>query len=481
MDRKKIIKMSVRQIRRAVRERELSCEEIARTYLEEIGEKDGKIGAYLYVSEKVMEEARTLDDRIEKGEDPGRLCGVPVALKDNICTKQMPTTCASKMLEGYYSPFDAAVVEELKKEGALLLGKLNMDEFAMGSTTETSYFQKTSNPCDLSRVPGGSSGGSAAAVASKQTLMSLGSDTGGSIRQPAGFCGIVGLKPTYGSISRRGLIAFASSLDQIGPMGRRVEDVAEMLEVISRYDPQDSTSLDFARPSYTRALQTEIRGKKIALPRSFFGEGLSKEVSSAVHAAAENMAKLGGEIVEPQMKDMQYALPAYYILSSAEAASNLSRFDSIRYGWRAEGYEDMDGLYEKTRAEGFGKEVKRRILAGTYALSAGYYDAYYKKAQKIRSRIKEEYARLFQSCDLILSPVSPTTAYPFGQAQQDPIRAYLADIYTVPVNIAGLPALSMNCGYDSEGLPIGMQLIGDLFSEESILALAHQYETAFAR
>lgn len=481
VDKKTIIDRSVTELRQAVRERELSCEEIASAYLKRIREVDSEIGAYLHINEKAVEEARALDQRVAKGEDIGRLGGVPVGIKDNICTVDMPTTCASRMLEGYYSPFDATVVADLRKEGAILLGKLNMDEFAMGGSTQTSYFQKTKNPADLSRVPGGSSGGSAAAVASKQALLTLGSDTGGSIRQPCSFCGTVGMKPTYGSVSRNGLIAAASSLDQIGPIGRSAADIAALLEVISRRDLQDGTSLDFPRPPYTQLLEKEVRGKKVALPKSFFGEGLSEEVGSAISAAAEKLARLGLEVEEVQMNDLEYALPAYYVLASAEAASNLARFDSIRYGYRGENYEDIDGLYEKTRGEGFGREVKRRILAGTYVLSAGCYEDFYLRAQKVRRKIRQEYERVFKRYDFILSPVAPTTAPPLGETADDPVQAYLSDIYTLPVNLAGLPALSMNCGYDSEGLPIGMQLIGDLFSEADILALAHRYETAFAR
>ena len=473
----KIIDMDIMAMRKALLSKKISSVEITKEYLSRINEKDRDISAYLYVDNiKALEKSERIDKKISEGLDVGVLAGIPMALKDNICTVDMPTTCGSRMLEKYKSPFNASVVETLSDADAVVLGKLNMDEFAMGSTTENSYYQNTKNPYDLSRVPGGSSGGSAAAVASKQALFALGSDTGGSIRQPASFCGVLGLKPTYGRISRYGLIAFASSLDQIGPFARSTSDLAYVMNVLCGFDEKDSTSVKMEDEDFMESLDRDVKGMRIALPKNYFDEGIAPEVKSAVLAAAENFRKLGASVEEVEISSVKHALPAYYIISSAEASSNLSRFDGIRYGFRPEGDFNLDELYKEARSKGFGKEVKRRILLGTYALSSGYYDAYYKKAQQVRSLIKAEFDNLFKTFDLILSPTAPTAAYPFGSKSENPIEMYMGDIYTVPVNIAGLPGLSMNCGFDKDGLPIGMQLIGKAFDEASILRAAHAYE-----
>jgi len=473
----KIIDMDITTMRKALLSKEISSLEITSEYLSRINEKDGEIAAYLYVNNKnARKKAQAIDKKLSDGMEVGVLSGIPMALKDNICTSDMPTTCGSRMLENYKSPFNASVVNKLLKEDAVILGKLNMDEFAMGSTTENSYYQTTKNPYDLSRVPGGSSGGSAAAVASKQALFALGSDTGGSIRQPASFCGVQGLKPTYGRISRYGLIAFASSLDQIGPFARNTKDLAYVMNVLCGFDEKDSTSVKVKDENFIESLDKDIKGMRIALPKSYFEEGIAPEVKNAVLAAAENFKRLGALVEEVEISSVKHALPAYYIISSAEASSNLSRFDGIRYGFRPQGDFNLDELYKEARSKGFGKEVKRRILLGTYALSSGYYDAYYKKAQQVRSLIKVDFDNVFKNFDLVLSPTAPTTAYPFGSRTANPIEMYMGDIYTVPVNIAGLPGLSMNCGFDKDGLPIGMQLIGKAFDEASILRAAHAYE-----
>jgi len=469
--------MDIMTMRKALLSKKISSVEITKEYLSRINEKDREISAYLYVNNlKALEKSEMIDKKISEGLDVGVLAGIPMALKDNICTVDMPTTCGSRMLEKYKSPFNASVVETLSDADAVVLGKLNMDEFAMGSTTENSYYQNTKNPYDLSRVPGGSSGGSAAAVASKQALFALGSDTGGSIRQPASFCGVLGLKPTYGRISRYGLIAFASSLDQIGPFARSTSDLAYLMNVLCGFDEKDSTSVKMEDEDFMESLDRGVKGMRIALPKNYFDEGIAPEVKSAVLAAAENFRKLGASVEEVEISSVKHALPAYYIISSAEASSNLSRFDGIQYGFRPEGDFNLDELYKEARSKGFGKEVKRRILLGTYALSSGYYDAYYKKAQQVRNLIKAEFDKLFKTFDLILSPTAPTAAYPFGSKSENPIEMYMGDIYTVPVNIAGLPGLSMNCGFDKDGLPIGMQLIGKAFDEASILRAAHAYE-----
>ena len=404
------------------------------------------------------------------------LTGIPAGIKDNMCTKGIRTTCASKMLADYVPPYDAHVIERLQDEGYVLLGKLNMDEFAMGSTTENSAMGVTKNPCDTTRVPGGSSGGSAAAVAACEAAYTLGSDTGGSIRQPAAFCGVVGMKPTYGRVSRYGLVAFASSLDQIGPLTRDVRDNALVLSAIAGHDKRDATSVEIGVDDYLAGLQSGVAGMRIGLPEEFFGDGIAPDVKEAVLAAADTLAAMGAELVQVKMPSLDHALSAYYVISSAEASSNLARFDGVRYGYRAADFADMDELYQKSRSEGFGSEVKRRIMLGTYALSSGYYDAYYKKALQVRSLVRADFDAAFEKCDCILSPVAPTVAYKIGEKTSDPLEMYLGDAYSVPVNIAGVPALSLPCGTGEGGMPVGMQLIGPAFSEAMLYRVGYAFE-----
>ncbi len=478
MNAKEITSLSLRQLSGCLRSGELTAVQAAEAYLASIRENDPSIRAYLSVlEEKAMGQAAETDRRRARGETLSPLAGVPVGIKDNICTKGVTTTCASRMLEQFIPPYNAHVIEKLEEAGAVTLGKLNMDEFAMGSSTENSFFQITHNPRDLARVPGGSSGGSAAAVAANEAAFALGSDTGGSIRQPAAFCGVVGMKPTYGTVSRYGLIAFASSLDQIGPLTRDVADSAMVMDCIAGHDSRDSTSIRMDKLPYASQLEQDIRGIKIALPEEFFGEGLSEDVRKGIQLAARRFQDLGAEIVRVSMPALTYALPAYYIISSAEASSNLARFDGIRYGYRSPDYEDITSLYKNSRSEGFGEEVKRRIMLGTFALSSGYYDAYYKKALQVRTLITRDYSRIFAACDCILSPVAPTAAYKIGEKTANPLEMYLGDIYTVPVNIAGLPALSMPCAAASDGMPVGMQLIGPAFSEPLLYRVGYAYET----
>ena len=478
MNAKKITSLSLRQLSGCLRSGELTAVQAVEAYLASIRENDPSIRAYLSVlEEKAMGQAAETDRRRARGETLSPLAGVPAGIKDNICTKGVTTTCASRMLEQFVPPYSAHVIEKLEEAGAVTLGKLNMDEFAMGSSTENSFFQITHNPRDPSRVPGGSSGGSAAAVAANEAAFALGSDTGGSIRQPAAFCGVVGMKPTYGTVSRYGLIAFASSLDQIGPLTRDVADSAMVMDCIAGHDSRDSTSIRMDKLPYASQLGQDIRGIKIALPEEFFGEGLSEDVRKGIQLAARRFQDLGAEIVRVSMPALTHALPAYYIISSAEASSNLARFDGIRYGYRSPDYEDITSLYKNSRSEGFGEEVKRRIMLGTFALSSGYYDAYYKKALQVRTLITRDYSRIFAACDCILSPVAPTTAYKIGEKTANPLEMYLGDIYTVPVNIAGLPGLSMPCAAASDGMPVGMQLIGPAFSEPLLYRVGYAYET----
>lgn len=477
MNVNELIELPLYTLSRKLASGELSSREATAAYLQAIKEKEPSIGAYLTVlEESAIKKAAEVDEKRAAGKTLSPLAGVPAGIKDNICTKGVRTTCASKMLENFVSPYNAGVIERLEEADAVLLGKLNMDEFAMGSSTENSFFKVTHNPRDLSRVPGGSSGGSAAAVAANEAAFALGSDTGGSIRQPAAFCGVVGMKPTYGTVSRYGLVAFASSLDQIGPLTRTVRDSAMVMDTIAGHDRRDSTSIKMDAVSYGEKIGQSIRGMKIALPEEFFGEGLSDEVRKGIEEAALQFQALGAEIVKVSMPTLSHALPAYYIISSAEASSNLARFDGVRYGYRAADYDDITSLYKKTRSEGFGAEVKRRIMLGTFALSSGYYDAYYKKALQVRTLIVNDYNRIFEKCDFILSPVAPTTAYKIGEKTADPLSMYLGDIYTVPVNIAGLPSLSMPCADAPDGLPIGMQLIGRPFSEPELYRAGYAYE-----
>lgn len=474
---KEIIGLSVLELGKRLAARELSARETAAAYLEQMEERDPDIGAYLTVTaESALETAESVDASRARGEELSPLAGIPMGLKDNICTKGVRTTCASRMLEGFIPPYDAAVAERMRSCGAVMLGKLNMDEFAMGSTTETSYFKITRNPLDLSCVPGGSSGGAAAAVAAGEAAFALGSDTGGSIRQPAAFCGVVGMKPTYGTVSRYGLVAFASSLDQIGPLTRTVEDSALVLEALVSRDERDATSVAHPYPGFSAALGMGAKGLRIALPKEYFGAGISPGVRDAVKNAAERFGRMGAVVEEASLPSLEYALPAYYVISSAEASSNLSRFDGVRYGYRAPERGTLEELYKNSRSEGFGDEVKRRILLGSFVLSAGYYDAYYKKAQQVRVLVCGDFDRIFEDYDLVLSPVAPTTAYRLGETRNSPLELYLGDAYTVPVNIAGLPALSMPCGTDEAGLPVGMQLIGRHFGEAQVYRAAHAFE-----
>ncbi|MCM8761126.1 MAG: Asp-tRNA(Asn)/Glu-tRNA(Gln) amidotransferase subunit GatA [Candidatus Omnitrophica bacterium] len=408
----------------------------------------------------------------------GRLAGIPVLVKDNICVKGEETTCSSRILEGFRPPYDATVVKKLKDEGALLIGKANMDEFAFGSSCETSCYGPTRNPWDLERIPGGSSGGSAAAVAADETIMALGSDTGGSIRQPAALCGVVGLKPTYGRVSRYGLIAFASSLDQIGPITKDVEDAALLLGVIAGYDEMDSTSVDVPVPDYTRSLQKDVKGLRIGVPREYFVKGIDPEVEEAVRRGIEVLKELGAKVSEIHLPHTEYAVSTYYIIGPAEASSNLARFDGVQYGYRDKDADNIIDMYVRTRSKGFGAEAKRRILLGTYCLSSGYYDAYSLKAPTVRTKIKEDFDEAFRSCDCIITPTSPTPAFKIGEKTGDPLSMYLSDVYTIPANLAGLPAISVPCGFSSEGLPIGLQIMAKPFDEETIFRVAYTFEQA---
>ena len=458
-----------------LKQRKLSSVELTKQYLARIEKADAQIGSYITVCpDEALAAAAKADERIARGEAT-LLTGIPVGIKDNICTEGITTTCASKMLYNFVPPYDATVAKRLKNEGAVILGKLNMDEFAMGSSTESSYFKKTKNPYDLTRVPGGSSGGSAASVSADLAPYALGSDTGGSIRQPAAFCGNVGLKPTYGLVSRFGLIAFASSLDQIGSFTKDVTDCAIVLNAIAGYDKMDSTSVDADKTDYTKALGLPLKGMKIGVPKQYLESGIQTEIREAVENAIKVYEMLGAECEECSLPLSKFALPAYYLISSAEASSNLARFDGIKYGYRAEEYHGLTDLYEITRSEGFGEEVKRRIMLGTYALSSGYYDAYYKKAQQVRGLIKRDFAACFEKYDVLLTPTTPTTAYKFGE-KSDPVAMYMGDICTVAVNIAGLPAISIPAGLDKKGMPIGIQLIANSLEERKLLTAAFAYE-----
>ena len=473
-----ITELSLRELTAALSRKEVSAREAASAYLASIAEKEPQVGAYLTVTEEAaLSAAERIDEKRAGGETLPLLAGVPCGIKDNICTKGTPTTCASRMLEHFVPPYDATVMEKLSAQGAVMLGKLNMDEFAMGSSTENSYFKKTHNPRDLERVPGGSSGGSAAAVAANEAAFTLGSDTGGSIRQPAAFCGVVGMKPTYGLVSRYGLIAFASSLDQIGPLTKNVYDNAMVLEAICGHDARDSTSLPGSALSMTKDIEGGVKGMRFALPKEYFSAALSPEIAAAIRAAADRLETMGAQVDEVSLGNLDAALPAYYVISSAEASSNLSRFDGVKYGFRAENVGDIHDLYKKTRSQGFGREVKRRIMLGSFVLSAGYYDAYYKKALQVRTLVKNAFDKVFETYDAVLSPVAPTTAYKLGEKTTDPLEMYMGDVYTVPINIAGLPALSLKCGADSQGLPIGMQLIGKPFSEPTLYRAGFAFET----
>ncbi|MBI5016025.1 MAG: Asp-tRNA(Asn)/Glu-tRNA(Gln) amidotransferase subunit GatA [Deltaproteobacteria bacterium] len=465
------------ELRGLLDHREVTSEELTRAHLARIETVDPRIGAFLTVlPERAVEMARAADRRIQAGE-AGPLTGIPLGLKDVLVTKGVRTTCGSRILETFVPPYDATAVARLEAAGAVFLGKLNMDEFAMGSSNENSAYGPVHNPWDLSRVPGGSSGGSAAAVAAREAVAALGTDTGGSIRQPASCCSVVGLKPTYGRVSRYGLVAFASSLDQIGPFARDVQDAAAMLTAISGHDPLDSTSIDAPVPDFAAALTGDVRGLRVGVPKEYFVEGMDREVEAAVRTAIDTLRGLGAEVREVSLPHTEYAVAVYYLIATAEASSNLARFDGVKYGLRVDD-GDLLSTYKATRAKGFGAEVKRRIMLGTYALSAGYYDAYYRRAQRVRTLVARDFRAAFGEVDVICGPTAPTPAFRLGEKTDDPLQMYLSDIFTIPCNLAGLPGISLPCGFTAGGLPVGLQLLGAPFTEETLLRAAHAYEQA---
>lgn len=465
-------KLSAHQLKEDIKNNNIKAVDIASSLIERYESVEKKINGFAHFDKEILLKRA---ERLEKGNSDGSLSKIPVVIKDNICVKDELTTCSSKILEGFKPPYDATVISKLKEAGALLMGKANMDEFAFGSSCETSCYGPTKNPYDLERIPGGSSGGSAALVAADETILALGSDTGGSIRQPAALCGVVGLKPTYGRISRYGLIAFGSSLDQIGPITKDVIDCALLMNIIAGYDSMDSTSVDTLVPDYTKALVKDVKGLKIGLPKEYFIEGLDKEVKDEVGSAVNLLKDLGAEFKEISLPHTDYAVSVYYIVACSEASSNLARFDGVQYGLRNNKGSLLD-MYKKTRSEGFGMEAKRRIILGTYTLSSGYYDAYYLKAQKVRALIKKDFDEAFKECDIILTPTSPTPAFKLGEKTQEPLKMYLSDIFTISANLAGVPAISIPCGYSSKGLPIGLQFIAKPFDEEGLIRTAFAYE-----
>ena len=474
-----IQKLTAVSLGKKIKEKEISVREALDAVFAQIDQTEDRYHAYVTLDkEGAYKQADAVQEKIDKGELTGALAGVPVAIKDNMCTKGLLTTCSSKILENYIPTYTASAVQNLTDAGCVIIGKTNMDEFAMGSTTETSYYGVTRNPHNPDHVPGGSSGGSAAAVALNECFFALGSDTGGSIRQPSAFCGITGMKPTYGTVSRYGLIAYGSSLDQIGPMTKNVTDCAAVLETIASYDKKDSTSMKREKYDFTSALVRDVKGLRIGLPKDYFGDGLDSEVKAAIFKAAETFKRMGAIVEEFDLGLVQYAIPAYYIIASAEASSNLERFDGVKYGYRTKEYSDLHSMYKKTRSEGFGSEVKRRIMLGSFVLSSGYYDAYYLKALKTKALIKQEFDKAFEKYDIILAPAAPTTAPLLGSSLQDPIKMYLSDIYTISANLAGIPGLSIPCGKDNKGLPIGMQLLGGCFQEKTLLCAGFAYEKA---
>ena len=476
-----ITELTVHELKEKLDKIELTITEITKAYVDRINEKEKDVQSFVTtLTDEAIEKSKKIEEKLKNNENLGKYAGIPIGIKDNMCTKGIKTTCSSRMLENFISPYDGTVVNRvINEENMIDLGKLNMDEFAMGSSTETSYFKKTKNPWDLRKVPGGSSGGSAAAVAANMVPWALGSDTGGSIRQPASLCGVVGLKPTYGLVSRYGLVAFASSLDQIGPITKDVRDAAMLLSIIAGHDEKDTTSANIPKKDYTKALKNDVNGLKIGVPKEFFGEGINEEVKESINKAIEKYKELGAIVEETSLDVAEYALATYYIIACAEASSNLGRFDGIRYGYRTKNFTDLQEIYENSRSEGFGAEVKRRIILGTYVLSSGYYDAYYKKAQQVRTLVKNEFAKNLSKYDVLLTPTSPTTAFKLGEKSNNPLEMYLADICTVSVNIAGLPGLSIPCGVDKSGMPIGMQLIGKAFDEETILNAGYTFEQAY--
>ena len=472
-----ITELTVHELSEKLNNKEISSFDITNAYVQRIKEKEPEVEAFVTtLCETAIEQAKKIDEKREKNEELGEFSGIPIGIKDNICTKGIKTTCSSKMLEDFVAPYSATVIEKLENENLINIGKLNMDEFAMGTSTENSAFKKTKNPWNLSRVPGGSSGGAAAAVAANMVPWALGSDTGGSIRQPASLCGVVGLKPTYGLVSRFGLVAYASSLDQIGPITKDVKDSAILLNIIAGNDKKDTTSSNSLKKDYVKALSGDIKSLKIGIPKEFYGEGINQEVKDSLYKTIEKFKKLGAKVEEFSLDIAKYSLAAYYIIACAEASSNLGRFDGIRYGHRAKEYSSLEELFKKSRSEGFGDEVKRRIILGTYVLSSGYYDAYYKKAQKVRTMVINEFNKGFEKYDVIITPTSPVTAFGIGEKSNNPLELYLADICTVSINVAGIPAISIPVDVDSKGLPIGMQIIGNKFQEEKILNVAYSLE-----
>lgn len=472
-----LMKLTAVELGKKIKNKEITVVEATKAALDAIEEKEAKVNSFVTVDrEGALKRAEEVQKLIDAGEIDSPIAGVPVAIKDNMCTKGMLTTCSSKILGNFVPTFTSEAVLNLEKAGAVILGKTNMDEFAMGSTTETSAYGETKNPWNTEHVPGGSSGGSCAAVAAEECFYALGSDTGGSIRQPSSFCGVTGIKPTYGTVSRYGLIAYGSSLDQIGPVAKDVTDCATILEIISSHDKKDSTSVDRDDTDFTSALVDDVKGMKIGIPRDYFGDGLDSEVKEAVLVAAKELEKKGAIVEEFDLSLVEYAIPAYYVIACAEASSNLSRFDGVKYGYRTEDYEGLHNMYKKSRSEGFGPEVKRRIMLGSFVLSSGYYDAYYLKALRTKALIKKAFDKAFEKYDVILGPAAPTTAPKLGESLSDPLKMYLGDIYTISVNLAGLPGISVPCGIDSKGLPIGLQLIGDCFKEKNIIRAAYAYE-----
>ena len=473
-----LMSLTAVQLGKKIKSGEVTVKEAAVAALDQIEALDKENNCYVtvYEREAVIKKAEEIQEKINSGELNGPLAGVPVAIKDNMCTEGVLTTCSSKILENFYPTYSAEAVINLEKAGCIIIGKTNMDEFAMGSTTETSAYGVTKNPWNTEHVPGGSSGGSCAAVAAEECIFSLGSDTGGSIRQPSSFCGVTGIKPTYGTVSRYGLIAYGSSLDQIGPIAKDVTDCATILETIASYDKKDSTSVKRDSYDFTSALVDDVKGLKIGIPKTYFGEGLDEEVKEAILGAAKVLEEKGAIVEEFDLELVDYAIPAYYVIASAEASSNLSRFDGVKYGYRTENPEGLHEMYKKTRSEGFGPEVKRRIMLGSFVLSSGYYDAYYLKALRTKALIKKEFDKAFEKYDVILGPAAPTTAPKLGDSLSDPIKMYLGDIYTISVNLAGLPGITVPCGIDKKGLPIGLQLIGDCFKENNIIRCAYSFE-----
>ena len=472
-----LLDLTALELGEAIKKGETTAVEAAECCFARMKEMEPEVHAFINLDEeRAMDQAKKVQKEIEEGKLTGPLAGVPVAVKDNICTKGLATTCGSRMLEHFVPPYDAFAARKLKEAGMVILGKANMDEFAMGSTTETSWYGVTRNPRNTQHVPGGSSGGSCAAVAAGECFAALGSDTGGSIRQPSSFCGVTGIKPTYGTVSRQGLVAYGSSLDQIGPIGKDVADCAALLQVIADHDPADSTSLEREPWDFSESLKGDGAGLRVGLPRDYFGEGLDEDVRRAVLQVAENLKEQGAAVEEFDLGLVPYAIPAYYVIASAEASSNLSRFDGVKYGFRAEGEEGLHDMYKKTRSQGFGPEVKRRIMLGSFVLSSGYYDAYYLKALRTKALIKQAFDKAFERFDVILAPAAPTTAPRLGESLQDPLKMYLGDIYTVSVNLAGLPAICLPCGADKEGLPIGVQMIADCFGEEKMIQVARAWE-----